>query len=121
MVLLYPDELASPQPLLLSAKLSEKRGVEVGVVVAPLTGTDVDPLPVTFMLSPLLFTKNKTPPPTTNTRRRIIPMINALLGLFLDWKDWLYPLDNCAGCPYTPGMPVKGGGSADGDDDWGGC
>jgi len=48
-------------------------------------------------------------------------MINALLGLFLDWKDWLYPLDNCAGCPYTPGMPAKGEGSADGDDDWGGC
>src|SRR5947209_19153921 len=112
MVLLYPDELASPQALLLSAKLTEKRSVEVGVVVAPLTATDVDPLPVTFMLSPLLFTKNKTPPPTTNTRRRIIPMINALLGLLLDCTDWLYPLANCTGGRATPGMPGNGERSA---------
>jgi hypothetical protein len=107
MVLLYPDELARPQPLLLSAKLSENRGVEVEVVVALLAGTVVDPLPVTFELLPLLFTKKKIPPPTTNARRRMIPITNPLFGLFLEGAR-LYPLVICDGCPYTPGIPVEG-------------
>jgi hypothetical protein len=55
----------------------------------------------------LLFTKKKIPPPTTNARRRMIPITNPLFGLFLEGAR-LYPLVICDGCPYTPGIPVEG-------------
>jgi len=58
MVLLYPEALASPQPLLLSVKLSENKGTAVGIATIVLS--------VEMPLLPLLLTKKKMPPPTTS-------------------------------------------------------
>src|SRR5579859_6110824 len=92
MVLLYPAALASPQPLLLSVKLSENKGTAFGrAIIVPGVETP---------LLPLLLTKEKIPPPTTSISMVITPIMRATLGSFPRWKI-------CANLPLDKSRPYS--------------